>query len=53
MNFNKNKYGPGSSGQQLFGPDVIASSSVSFLEVLQVLTLQIYTLEECACSLTF
>ena len=31
-----------------FSSEVIATSSVSFLEVLQLLTLQIHTLEECA-----
>ena len=31
-----------------FSPAVVASSSVSFLEVLQLLTLQVHTLEECA-----
>lgn len=31
-----------------FTEDVVASSSVSFLEVLQLLTLQVHTLEECA-----
>jgi hypothetical protein len=31
-----------------FSSEVVASSSVSFLEVLQILTLQIHTLEECA-----
>lgn len=31
-----------------FSPDVVAASSVSFLEVLQLLTLQVHTLEECA-----
>ena len=31
-----------------FSPEVVASSSVSFLEVLQLLTLQVHTLEECA-----
>lgn len=33
---------------QPFSPDVVAASSVSFLEVLQLLTLQVHTLEECA-----
>lgn len=31
-----------------FSPDVVAASSVSFIEVLQLLTLQVHTLEECA-----
>lgn len=31
-----------------FSAEVLASSSVSFLEVLQLLTLQVHTLEECA-----
>ena len=31
-----------------FSKEVVAASSVSFLEVLQLLTLQIHTLEECA-----
>lgn len=31
-----------------FSAEVVASSSVSFLEVLQLLTLQVHTLEECA-----
>jgi hypothetical protein len=31
-----------------FSAEVVAASSVSFLEVLQLLTLQIHTLEECA-----
>jgi len=31
-----------------FSPAVVASSSVSFLEILQLLTLQVHTLEECA-----
>jgi hypothetical protein len=31
-----------------FSREVVAASSVSFLEVLQLLTLQIHTLEECA-----
>ena len=31
-----------------FSPDTVAASSVSFLEVLQMLTLQVHTLEECA-----
>ncbi len=31
-----------------FTPDVVNNSSVSFLEVLQLLTLQIHTLEDCA-----
>ena len=31
-----------------FSSEVVAGSSVSFLEVLQLLTLQIHTLEECA-----
>jgi hypothetical protein len=31
-----------------FSPEVVASSSVSFLEVLQLLTLQVHTLEVCA-----
>ena len=31
-----------------FSEDIVASSSVSFLEVLQLLTLQVHTLEECA-----
>jgi hypothetical protein len=31
-----------------FSGEVVAASSVSFLEVLQLLTLQIHTLEECA-----
>jgi hypothetical protein len=31
-----------------FSTEVVASSSVSFLEVLQLLTLQVHTLEECA-----
>jgi len=32
-----------------FSPAVVAGSSVSYLEVLQLLTLQVHTLEECAC----
>lgn len=32
----------------LFSKEVVAASSVSFLELLQLLTLQIHTLEECA-----
>ncbi len=32
----------------LFSKEVVAASSVSFLEILQLLTLQIHTLEECA-----
>jgi len=35
-------------GPHPFSPDVVAASSVSFLEVLQLLTLQVHTLEECA-----
>jgi Proteolysis_6 C-terminal len=31
-----------------FSSDVVAASSVSFLEVLQLLTLQVHSLEECA-----
>jgi hypothetical protein len=31
-----------------FSKDVVAASAVSFLEVLQLLTLQVHTLEECA-----
>jgi len=31
-----------------FSKEVVAASSVSFLEVLQLLTLQVHTLEECA-----
>ena len=31
-----------------FSSEIVAASSVSFLEVLQLLTLQIHTLEECA-----
>jgi Proteolysis_6 C-terminal/Putative zinc finger in N-recognin (UBR box) len=31
-----------------FSSEVVAASSVSFLEVLQLLTLQVHTLEECA-----
>jgi hypothetical protein len=31
-----------------FSAEVVATSSVSFLEVLQLLTLQVHTLEECA-----
>eukprot|EP00980_Cylindrotheca_fusiformis_P012593 scaffold3084_cov144-Cylindrotheca_fusiformis.AAC.41 len=31
-----------------FSAEVLASSSISFLEVLQLLTLQVHTLEECA-----
>ena len=31
-----------------FSAEVVSSSSVSFLEVLQLLTLQVHTLEECA-----
>jgi hypothetical protein len=31
-----------------FSEEVLASSSISFLEVLQLLTLQVHTLEECA-----
>ncbi len=34
--------------KQKFSPEVVDSSSVSFLEVLQLLTLQVHTLEECA-----
>jgi hypothetical protein len=37
----------GDSGPQ-FSADVVAGSSISFLEVLQLLTLQVHTLEECA-----
>lgn len=36
------------SSKPPFSPSVIASSSVSFLEVLQVLTLQAHTLSECS-----
>jgi len=31
-----------------FSPETVAASSVSFLEVLQILTLQVHTLDECA-----
>lgn len=31
-----------------FSPETVAGSSVSFLEVLQILTLQVHTLDECA-----
>jgi hypothetical protein len=34
--------------EPLFSAEVVTSSSVSFLEVLQLLTLQVHTLEECA-----
>lgn len=34
--------------KRTFSPDVVNNSSVSFLEVLQLLTLQVHTLEECA-----
>eukprot|EP00934_Nitzschia_sp_Nitz4_P005331 Nitzschia sp. Nitz4//scaffold51_size120721//17088//26419//NITZ4_003718-RA/size120721-snap-gene-0.34-mRNA-1//-1//CDS//3329553835//5321//frame0 len=34
--------------QPPFSADVVATSAVSFLEVLQLLTLQVHTLEECA-----
>ena len=39
-----------SSGNEAppFSKEVVAASSVSFLEVLQLLTLQVHTLEECA-----
>jgi hypothetical protein len=40
--FNEGDTGPP------FSPEVVAGSSVSFLEVLQLLTLQVHTLEECA-----
>ena len=36
------------SVDQLFSIDTVKSSSVSFIEVIQLLTLQIHTLEECA-----
>jgi len=40
---------PGGGGDRTpFSGDVVAASSVSFLEVLQLLTLQVHTLEECA-----
>ena len=32
----------------IFSPETVAGSSVSFLEVLQILTLQVHTLQECA-----
>lgn len=38
----------GTYDRALFNSDVVATSSVSFLEVLQLLTLQVHTLEECA-----
>eukprot|EP00957_Ditylum_brightwellii_P143524 10934624-Ditylum_brightwellii.AAC.1 len=31
-----------------FSPSIVAASSKSFIEVLQILTLQVHTLEECA-----
>lgn len=34
--------------QTAFSSSVVSSSSISFLEVLQLLTLQVHTLEECA-----
>jgi len=34
--------------QNTLSPDIVASSPISYLEVLQVLTLQVHTLEECA-----
>lgn len=37
-----------SDGAPPFSPASVAASSVSFLEVLQILTLQVHTLEECA-----
>ncbi|KAL3924864.1 MAG: hypothetical protein SGILL_000787 [Bacillariaceae sp.] len=40
-------FSEGDSGPPFSG-DVVATSSVSFLEVLQLLTLQVHTLEECA-----
>lgn len=39
---------PGNTEPVTFSHEVVASSSVSFLEVLQLLTLQAHTLEECA-----
>lgn len=36
------------SGDVSFSPAVVAASSKSFLEVLQLLTLQVHTLEECS-----
>lgn len=38
----------GDHGGPAFSSETVASSSVSFLEVLQLLTLQVHTLEECA-----
>jgi hypothetical protein len=35
-------------GHPTFSKEVVATSSISFLEVLQLLTLQVHTLEECA-----
>ena len=39
---------PGTPAPTPFSGEVVAASSVSFLEVLQLLTLQAHTLEECA-----
>jgi Putative zinc finger in N-recognin (UBR box) len=39
---------PGAVVPPPFSPEVVAGSSVSFIEVLQLLTLQVHTLEECA-----
>lgn len=36
------------SSEEPFSPAVVAASSVSCLEILQLLTLQVHTLEECA-----
>lgn len=63
MTFSRRSYGAGAAtsnpftkrGSSLeneppapFSAEVVASSSVSFIEVLQLLTLQVHTLEECA-----
>lgn len=39
---------PSANDPAPFSREVVAASSVSFLEVLQLLTLQVHTLEECA-----
>lgn len=39
---------PGKRNKPTFSAAVVNASSVSFLEVLQILTLQVHTLEECA-----
>lgn len=42
------RVGKGRKKKPKFSPEVVNNSSVSFLEVLQLLTLQIHTLEACA-----